>query len=1019
MADHGPHKAVFLRLLEILSIVVLFSLHPSSATTRTVATPPVSCLPDQASALLQLKRSFTTTGYSTIAFRTWRTGTDCCRWAGIRCAQANGLVTSLDLGERGLESGGLDSALFALTSLEYLNLAYNDFNGSLLPSSGFERLTKLTYLNLSSSSFSGQLPTTGIGSLTNLISLDLSTSYEILDLYEGYYRTFHRSSDSIQLVEHNFEGLIHNLSNLRELHLGFVDLSSSGTRWCKALAINCPQLLVLSLPYCRLSGPICGLLSSTLHSISVINLELNQLYGPSQDFFTNLSTNLSNLTALQLRANTLQGWIPPATFQHKKLLSIDLYGNRLISGNLPNFLNGSILENLNVGRTDFSGTIQGSIGNLVHLKKLGLGAKRFSGELPSSIGKIKSLIALEIAGLGIVGSMPPWVANLTSLMSLRIYHCGLSGPIPSFIGDLRNLKDFLLYDCGFSGEIPSHHIANLTQMEVLMLYSNNFTGILDLNFITNLPNLKALELSDNNLVVIDGEDNSTLASFPKILLLGLESCSLSKFPSFLRHQDELFWVDLSDNNIRGAIPSWVWDTWNYSLFVLDLSNNELTSVGYTSYVLPLQVEIFKLNNNMFEGYIPIPRDYAHILDYSTNMFSSVPPNFSSHLTDVTLFWATSNNLSGKIPSSFCGGTSIQILDLSYNNFSGSIPSCLMENVNGMESLSLNENKLTGMLPDTIKEGCSFVSIDFSGNCIDGQLPRSLIACANLEILDVGNNQITDTFPCWMSRLRGLGVLVLKSNKLFGQLAQSIEDDKTYCAFPSATIIDISSNNFTGTLPQGKWFQELKSMIFIEPNKSLVMEHALPDSASSYQYSAAFTYKGQDTRFHEILRTLVFIDFSNNAFHGSIPAAIGKLGLLHGLNISHNSLTGPIPSQFGHLRQLEALDLSFNELSGEIPQELAWMDFLTTLNLSDNKLVGSIPQSPHFFTFTNSSFLGNDGLCGAPLSKKCISKITATSHVSKKKSVDIVLCLFAGLGFGIGIAIAIVVAWGIPIRKRRT
>ena len=259
-------------------------------------------------------------------------------------------------------------------------------------------------------------------------------------------------------MEQNFEGLIHNLSNLRELHLGFVDLSSSGTRWCKALAINCPQLLVLSLPYCRLSGPVCGLLSSTLHSISVINLERNQLSGPSQDFFTNLSTNLSNLTALQLRQNILQGWIPPATFQHKKLLSIDLYGNLQISGYLPNFLNGSILENLNVGRTDFSGTIQGSIGNLVHLKKLGLGAKRFSGELPSSIGKIKSLIALEIAGLGIVGSMPPWVANLTSLMSLRIYHCGLSGPIPSFIGDLRNLKDFLLHDCGFSGEIPSQRV---------------------------------------------------------------------------------------------------------------------------------------------------------------------------------------------------------------------------------------------------------------------------------------------------------------------------------------------------------------------------------------------------------------------------------------------------------------------------------------------------------------------------------------------------------------------------------
>lgn len=117
------------------------------------------------------------------------------------------------------------------------------------------------------------------------------------------------------------------------------------------------------------------------------------------------------------------------------------------------------------------------------------------------------------------------------------------------------------------------------------------------------------------------------------------------------------------------------------------------------------------------------------------------------------------------------------------------------------------------------------------------------------------------------------------------------------------------------------------MIFIEPNKSLVMEHELPKLGSTYHYSAAFTYKGHDMRFHEILRTLVFIDFSNNAFHGSIPAAIGKLGLLHGLNISHNSLTGPIPSQLGHLRQLEALDLSFNELSGDRNPTRASMDGL--------------------------------------------------------------------------------------------
>lgn len=89
------------------------------------------------------------------AFRSWRAGTDCCHWEGIRCHHADGRVTSLDLSNQGLHSGGLNHAIFDLTSLEYLNLAYNVFNGSRLPSTGFERLLKLTHLNLSSSDFDG------------------------------------------------------------------------------------------------------------------------------------------------------------------------------------------------------------------------------------------------------------------------------------------------------------------------------------------------------------------------------------------------------------------------------------------------------------------------------------------------------------------------------------------------------------------------------------------------------------------------------------------------------------------------------------------------------------------------------------------------------------------------------------------------------------------------------------------------------------------------------------------------
>lgn len=209
------------------------------------------------------------------------------------------------------------------------------------------------------------------------------------------------------------------------------------------------------------------------------------------------------------------------------------------------------------------------------------------------------------------------------------------------------------------------------------------------------------------------------------------------------------------------------------------------------------------------------------------------------------------------------------------------------------------------------------------------------------------------------------------------------------------------------------------MILRDSNTSVIIDHEMADLAQTYTFSTEITYKGHDTTFAKILRTLVFIDLSNNAFHGDIPSAIGELVLLHGLNLSHNFLTGTIPSQVGLLNQLEALDLSSNELSGVIPRELASLDFLTMLNMSYNKLEGEIPESPHFSTFSDSSFLGNDGLCGTPLRKEC--KNTTMPDVvpgtSKENSLDIMLFLFVGLGFGVGFAVVIVVTWVLPIKKK--
>ena len=80
-----------------------------------------------------------------------------------------------------------------------------------------------------------------------------------------------------------------------------------------------------------------------------------------------------------------------------------------------------------------------------------------------------------------------------------------------------------------------------------------------------------------------------------------------------------------------------------------------------------------------------------------------------------------------------------------------------------------------------------------------------------------------------------------------------------------------------------------------------------------------------------------------------------------------------------------MDLSQNLLSGEIPQQLTSLTFLKYLNLSQNQLIGPIPQGGQFSTFQNSSFEGNLGLCGSPLSNKCENNETPTSIPSRDTS----------------------------------
>lgn len=192
----------------------------------------------------------------------WLTGDACgpIPWYGISCDKLSRKVTAIDLSENNL-AGTLPGEIFPLfLSLRRFNLAFNALN-SIIPSTLFQ-LRSLEYVSLAFNQFDGTIPEIP-GTLTILEELDLSCNSLSGTLPSSLYSS--RALLVLNLYQNLLTGsinpLIDRLTNLRELRLyantlagtipsslGNLTLLSvlelSVNRYGTALALN-----VLSLPH--------------------------------------------------------------------------------------------------------------------------------------------------------------------------------------------------------------------------------------------------------------------------------------------------------------------------------------------------------------------------------------------------------------------------------------------------------------------------------------------------------------------------------------------------------------------------------------------------------------------------------------------------------------------------------------------------------------------------------------------------------------------------------------------------
>ncbi|TQE11655.1 hypothetical protein C1H46_002691 [Malus baccata] len=113
-----------------------------------------------------------------------------------------------------------------------------------------------------------------------------------------------------------------------------------------------------------------------------------------------------------------------------------------------------------------------------------------------------------------------------------------------------------------------------------------------------------------------------------------------------------------------------------------------------------------------------------------------------------------------------------------------------------------------------------------------------------------------------------------------------------------------------------------------------------------------------------LTYLTGINLTNNNFHGEIPQEMGRLRSLQYLNLSGNSFRGKLPANISHCTELSGLDVHSNELIGSIPNEFSSLLKLTYLLLASNNLTGSIPTWIGNFSALFSIYLVGNNFHGS-------------------------------------------------------
>ena len=185
-----------------------------------------------------------------------------------------------------------------------------------------------------------------------------------------------------------------------------------------------------------------------------------------------------------------------------------------------------------------------------------------------------------------------------------------------------------------------------------------------------------------------------------------------------------------------------------SIIELIAGQNNFTSISH-----------YKRFNPSYELLQFVDLSNNHIHQAALDIFGNIPPN-------LHIFTASSNSITGPLPSQFPMLDSLIVLALDQNDINGSLPD-LSRSTPLLQRLDLSNQTegggIRGAIPSSFSELTYLVSLNLASNKLSESIPSVLGNLERIVELNVSNNELGERIPSELGKLASVEMLDMTYN----------------------------------------------------------------------------------------------------------------------------------------------------------------------------------------------------------------------------------------------------------------